>query len=163
MVIYVLELPMADIFEGLNNMSTITPLLVYHHSIHVIDYASEMWPLPMITRESYDGRNAICSCSDQCSWTAVGGVWIIHLSIGQVLHLDYKSRRQTLWVTRVRQGFGFWIWMMSVGLTQCRVKGQGLGFSPSVSSRWGCLSQEVLTVDYRTCEQRIDNALVTIQ
>ena len=42
MVIYVLELPMADIFEGLNNTSTITPLLVYHHSIHVIDYASEM-------------------------------------------------------------------------------------------------------------------------
>ena len=51
MVIYVLELPMADIFEGLNNTSTITPLLVYHHSIHVIDYASEMWPLLMITRE----------------------------------------------------------------------------------------------------------------
>ena len=83
----------------------------------------------------------------------------------RLLRFDYKSRRQTLWVTRVCQGSRFWVWMMPVGLilTQHRAQGQDLGFSPSASSRWGCLPQEVLTVDYRTCELRIDGALVTIQ
>ena len=42
----------------------------------------------------------------------------IHLQARHVLHFDYKSRHQTLWVTRVHQGsrVWIWIWVMPVGL-----------------------------------------------
>ena len=37
-----------------------------------------------------------------------------HSKCRSLLHFDCKSRRQTLWVTRVRLGLGFWV--MPVGL-----------------------------------------------